>query len=99
MHGAAGISAGLFSPWGREGLLRVLVEASFSSHSCCAIPSEGWVNRGTEELRRCTGVGSPGQTRRVPQLLDDTVFHGDSPEDRLLLGRPSAFCGKKGESR
>lgn len=44
MHGSVGISAGLSSPWGRKGLPRVLVEASFSGLSRCAIPSEGWVN-------------------------------------------------------
>lgn len=25
------------------------------------------------------------------QMLDDAVFHGDPPEDRLLLGRPAAL--------
>jgi len=99
MHEAAGISAGLLSPWGHEGLPRVLVEASFSGLSRCAIPGKGWVRRGTEELRRCTSMGLLGQARQVPRALDDTVFHGDSPEDRLLLGHPSAFCGKQGESR
>lgn len=33
------------------------------------------------------------------QALDDTVLHGDSPEDWLLLGRPSTFCEKQEESR
>lgn len=53
---------------------------------------EEWVNWDTVELRWAHPVAS------LP-ALDDTVFHGDSPEDRLLLGRPAAFCGKQGESR
>lgn len=57
------------------------------------------VNRGTEELRWFTGVGSLGQARQTPWVLDDTVLHGDAPEDRLLLGCSSAVCGEQGESK
>lgn len=45
-------------------------------------------HRGAEAAQQ---HGLAGAGLRVPRALDDTVFHGHSSEDRLLLGRPAAF--------
>lgn len=94
MHGAAGVSAGLFSPWGCKGLLRVwLRPASPASPVVWSQVRDRWA-----EAQRSWG-GALARVGTGPQALDDTVLHGDSPEDWLLLGRPSTFCEKQEESR
>lgn len=65
-RGSENLSRAVLSS-GMQGFAEGLVEASFSSLSWCAIPSEGRVSWGTEELRQCTGTGWPGQARGVPR--------------------------------